>query len=268
MDSRGRIGKGVVFSLRALVVALIAVATPGAWALVETPDLYASLSALENQALKRELHDIVTSHHQHSLDYREARRAIMGELHLQESGGKYFIHDVYCQHDYTADDFNGKSGGPSPGKIPDDRVLNVEHTWPQSRFGGSAPKGVQKSDLHHLFPADSVMNSKRGNMRFGDVDGKSVELKCSESRLSAGPGRPHFEPPDAHKGNVARALFYFAVRYNMSITPEEEDALRDWNRRDPVDPEERERNDKIEKIQGNRNPFIDHPEYVDRINDF
>ncbi|RYZ68005.1 MAG: nuclease, partial [Proteobacteria bacterium] len=81
-------------------------------------------------------------------------------------------------------------------------------------------------------------------------------------------GGHFFEPPDAHKGNVARALFYFSVRYNIKIDPIEENFLKAWNKADPVDQEESGRNEAIMKIQGNRNPFVDFPELADSIGDF
>ena len=75
-------------------------------------------------------------------------------------------------------------------------------------------------------------------------------------------------PPAEHKGNVARALFYFAICYNLSISETEEFYLRQWHLFDPVDAEEIERNDQIEELQGNRNPFIDNPELVSSIRNF
>ena len=77
-----------------------------------------------------------------------------------------------------------------------------------------------------------------------------------------------FEPPANHKGNVARALFYFSLRYDLRIKPYEEMVLRQWNILDPVDSEEVRRNTLIEKIQGNRNPFVDDSELVNLISDF
>jgi endonuclease I len=166
------------------------------------------------------------------------------------------IHEVYCQKDIPAKQWQ------------DDKLINIEHTWPQSRFGGGGSKSIKKSDLHHLFPTDSQMNNSRGNFKFGDVDGPTKELKCSESRMSDGPKGPRFEPPAVHKGNVARALFYFSVRYDMTIDADEEKTIRRWHELDPVDDAERARNEAIEARQGNRNPFIDHPEFAEQISNF
>ena len=78
----------------------------------------------------------------------------------------------------------------------------------------------------------------------------------------------YFEPPQRHKGNVARALFYFSVRYRLAISATQEAHLRAWHRKDPVDESEKNRNDLVQEIQGNRNPFIDFPHLVDSIDDF
>lgn len=199
-----------------------------------------------------------------SIGYGAARRALMGQLHLQNNNGKFSVRDVYCERDFTS------AEGVGPGKIPSDAIINTEHTWPQSRFNRAMGKDNQKSDLHHLFPTDSEMNGVRGNHKFGDVAVPDKPLKCSTVKLGTANGSSEdiFEPPAAHKGNVARALFYFSIRYRLAIDPREEAFLKAWNRLDPVDQAELDRNDAIQKIQGNRNPFIDHPELVDAIADF
>ena len=75
-------------------------------------------------------------------------------------------------------------------------------------------------------------------------------------------------PPIEHRGNVARALFYFSVRYGMSISAVEESSLRSWHMEDPVDEAELERHEQIFSIQRVRNPFIDFPELVEDIDNF
>tara|TARA_Y100000385_G_C12769745_1_gene498765 strand:+ start:106 stop:387 length:282 start_codon:yes stop_codon:yes gene_type:complete len=80
--------------------------------------------------------------------------------------------------------------------------------------------------------------------------------------------RDCFEPVDIHKGNVARAMFYFSIRYKKNLSKEQETLFRSWNTQDPVDTQEQLRNDRIEKIQGNRNPFIDNDALVEQIESF
>lgn len=198
------------------------------------------------------------------LGYKSARRVLFGELHLEKDSEGYFVRDVYCEKKITR-----RVADVGPGVIPNHNVINCEHTWPKSRFSGAFDKSIQKSDLHHLFPTDSKTNNERGSDEFGEVNGYPID-NCSASRNGAEKlitGR-YFEPPEAHRGNVARALFYFAVRYKLKIRETEESFLRKWHEDDPVDEEEMDRNDSIHEIQGNRNPFIDYPELVDQISNF
>lgn len=199
-----------------------------------------------------------------SLGYRGARKVLFGKLHLEEDADGYFVKDVYCRKKISN---NQTQIGPNI--IPNHALINCEHTWPQSKFSGRFQKGIQKSDLHHLFPTDSRANSTRGNNEFANVSGDPLEDECGSSRsgLPKG-GSEFFEPPTEHKGNVARALFYFSVRYQIKISERQEKYLRNWHIQDPVDANERERNQTIFEIQRNRNPFIDYPELVDRIQNF
>ncbi|CAN5534747.1 hypothetical protein BH10BDE1_BH10BDE1_18140 [soil metagenome] len=205
-----------------------------------------------------------TECYQHkSVGYSTARKILMGQLFLQGTASSYSVRDVYCERDFTSADVG-------PGKIPASAALNTEHTWPQSRFSGAMGKDTQKSDLHHLYPTDSEMNGVRGNHKFGEVSVPGKALKCASVKIgtATGGGEEIFEPPTSHKGNVARSLFYFSIRYKIAIDPKEEAFLKAWNRLDPVDQAERDRNEAILKIQGDRNPFVDYPELADEIADF
>jgi subtilisin-like proprotein convertase family protein len=183
----------------------------------------------------------------HVVSYNEARKVIFTDLDVKN--GK--VRDVY-----TGREING-------GKIPSSSDMNVEHTWPQSK----GATGEAKSDLHHLFPTDSKANSTRGSFPFGKVVTVQWSQGGSKFGLDA-QGRKVFEPPDEHKGNVARALFYFSAEYNKRIPPEEESVLREWNKLDKVDAAELARNEKISTVQGNRNQFVEHSNLADRIADF
>lgn len=218
---------------------------------------------LKDQALVMSLHRIISKGHQ-SLGYHGARQSLFGKLFLEKVSNHWAVKDVYCENTYTDQDL--KIG---PGLIPNADVLNTEHTWPQSRFTNRFPKEVQKSDLHHLFPTDNEMNSHRGNLRFGEVLEQIEDLKCPIAEIGhAETGDIVFEVPKHHKGNAARAIFYFATRYQMQISPLEETQLRQWNQEDPVDTEEATRNGEIQKLQGNRNPFVDFPNLLDQIENF
>lgn len=253
-------------------------------------DFYKRVNAGEkNEDLKKDLRSIVRGDHQavpngfdkilperscascyHHvvLGYDRARIFLMGYLYLVSNGGNLGISEVYCERVYAASEFSSRK--PGPNRIPDDRILNTEHTWPQSLFTGKFANEEQKSDLFHLFPSDSHMNSIRSSFPFGDVAQEAnVSKSCNKSRFGRGAnGAPVFEPPASHKGNVARALFYFSMRYDMKLDPVQEATLRRWNKMDPVDATEMNRNNEIFKVQASRNPFIDYPDLADRIADF
>ena len=149
--------------------------------------------------------------------------------------------------------------------IPDPGSFNTEHTWPQSR---GADTGDPESDLHHLFPVDATANKTRGNRRFGEVT-RGVDWSKGGSKAGQNSsGREVFEPRDSHKGDAARAMFYFAVVYQKDIPAYEESVLRQWHKSDPPDSEERLRNQAVEKVQNSRNRFVDYPSLVGKIADF
>lgn len=207
---------------------------------------YSKADGLYNRDLKEELYNLVKDHV--CLGYTGIRQKMFGEID-NESG------KVRCV--YTAR-WVQTSG------IPDPNDMNTEHTWPKSMGASEDPA---KSDLCHLFPTDSYANSKRGNYPFGVV----TVVHWSKEGSSLGEnenGSIVFTPRADHRGNVARAIFYFSIRYRLAVPDEEESVLKRWNSDDPVDAKERARNDGIAKYQKKRNPFIDHPEYVDRIEDF
>jgi len=124
---------------------------------------------------------------------------------------------------------------------------NREHVWPQSKLNG-APKG----DAHNLKPSDVQENSSRGNLPFGYMTGSGV-----------------YEPHDEVKGDIARIVFYMATMYTQldinSGTIGDLQVLLEWHMIDPVDDFERNRNEVIFSYQGNRNPFIDYPQFVEEI---
>jgi len=205
-------------------------------------------SGYSDDSLIAKLHDLIDN--QHSYSYTEARQLMFSDIDNKNG---------YVEGVYTG--VKIKTSG-----IPDGTVMNCEHTWPQSQFG-SDQAGIKKTDLFHLYPADSKANSIRSSYHFGEVVSAKWEKNGSKLGTDAH-GATVFEPRDVHKGNVARSIFYFSVRYGMKIGANEEEVLRKWNKLDPVDDAERARCNKIYSYQHNRNPFIDHPEFVDKISDF
>lgn len=119
------------------------------------------------------------------------------------------------------------------------------------------------ADLHNLYPALSRVEQVRRNAQFGELDasGQSpfVDIGCDlKSRFKV------LEPPDAAKGNIARAIFYMHIEYDLPIVGQASMYKR-WHRMDPPDGEENARNEKIGSLQGTRNRFIDDPALVDQL---
>ena len=153
---------------------------------------------------------------------------------------------------------------------------NREHVWAKSHgdFGTSTGPGT---DIHHLRPEDVTVNSIRGNKDF-DNGGTAVSGAAGNYTDS-----DPFEPRDAVKGDVARMILYMAVRYEgddafADLEPNDRvsngsapnigrlSVLKQWSQEDPPDSFEERRNDVIfDRYQHNRNPFIDHPEWVEAI---
>jgi deoxyribonuclease I len=223
-----------------------------------------TLTSANASAIKDELFRQTSRNHK-SFSYAQARRILFNDIHLKKDRDGYFIEGVYCQRKHYP------FGGAAPGeRLPNANKFNTEHTWPQSKFSRHFSKSTQKTDMHHLYPTFSKINSERGNLPFAEVT-RGRKLSCHESQIGSARntrGGNYFEPPSEHKGNVARAIFYFSVRYKMPLDGVQERYLRNWHREDPVDRDERERNETISRHQRNRNPFIDSPELVDQVEDF
>lgn len=202
-----------------------------------------------------------------AIGYSAARVFLMGTFYILKTGNSFAVKDVYCERYRESSEF--LSDPPRPGKVPNSKVVNIEHTWPQSQFSKRFDNETQKSDMHHLFPTDSALNSVRSSHIFGEVDKDLARFDCP-ARFGLGSAGTDevFEPPQSHKGNVARALFYFSIRYDKAIDKDEEKILRKWHLEDPVDEEEALRNEEIFKLQKNRNPFIDFPELVELVSNF
>ncbi|HRE40792.1 MAG TPA: endonuclease [Ignavibacteria bacterium] len=143
--------------------------------------------------------------------------------------------------------------------------FNTEHTWPQSFFNELEP---MRSDLYHLYPTDETANNVRSNFDFGRAI-SGVTWNVGGSKLGYdSTNQQVFEPRDIQKGNIARAIFYFATKYGNNggfLDAKQENILKVWNGTDTVDARERLRNERVRSFQNVRNPFIDHPEFAERI---
>lgn len=147
--------------------------------------------------------------------------------------------------------------------------FNTEHSWPQSTFSEAEP---MRSDIYHLYPTDATANSIRSNYPFGAAVSNITWQIGGSKRGTGSNGAIVFEPRDSHKGDVSRAMLYFVIRYPVNygsfMSTYQEDFFRSWGESDPVSALELARNTSIAGYQGKRNPFIDHPDFVDRIYSF
>ncbi|MBX2845444.1 MAG: endonuclease, partial [Saprospiraceae bacterium] len=156
--------------------------------------------------------------------------------------------------------------------------INTEHIFPRSMGAELFPA---LSDMHHIIPALSSVNSARSNFRFAEVADNQTDkwylgtqqsnsIPTSNindwSELDEGTA---WEPREIRKGDIARAVFYFVVIHNDTANAaffnQMRDTLLDWHAQDPVDDREQTRNDRIKANQGNDNPFIIDSTLAERL---
>ncbi len=208
---------------------------------------YNSTQNLEEQALKNAL-KTRTGQGYNDRGYNGARDFMYGSI--DNSGGQ-----VECVYTGRRATFNTRAGANS-------NSFNCEHTFPQGFFNSISP---MKSDIHHLFPTDVNANSRRGNLPFGIVSGNGVWNQGGSKQ-----GTNTFEPRNQQKGRTARAMMYFVIRYqdySNHFAPQE-NLLIGWHNTYPPDSVEEKRNNDIFAVQNNRNPFVDYPQFAERITNF
>ena len=218
---------------------------------------YDALSLLPSDELLTELRRLMTETHAYFSSYDNCRD-YAARTDCEGNDGRVSL--IYTSFSASMNDYtNNVKGG-----------WNREHVWPKS-LGGFNTSGAG-SDLHHIRPSDSRVNSSRNNNLYGNADGgktvtgTSVTNSALGGLLSGG----YFEPNDNVKGDVARICLYVYVRYGGEIGKcsditnvfESVEILLEWCELDPVDTWEMGRNEVVYAIQGNRNVFIDYPEYA------
>jgi len=238
---------------------------------------YDQASGKSGYALKTSLYNIIKGHNDRGYS------ALWTLYETSDKRDDGFVWDMYSDCDL---EFNNDQDMGSGGTVECDK-FNREHTFPQSWFGGS---GIMRNDPFHVMPTDKKVNSVRGNFAYGEVSNANY-TSLNGSKLGANTIAGHsatvFEPIDMYKGDLARGYLYMATRYENVIAGWEKndsdgDAMLNgtsdqvyedwalemliaWHQADPVSQKEIDRNDAIYDFQGNRNPFIDHPEYVASI---
>lgn len=204
-------------------------------------------------------------------------KALFNKLHQLVSNtfhptGKLPADDLYSLVDRRPDGalyylYSGegpKNEEQAPQRNPRDlEGYNLEHVVPKSWFDDKLP---MRDDLHHLFTENRQCNSDRGNLPLREVKGKAKD-SCGEGKLTDGA----FEPKGG-KGEVARAILYFVTRHPGEVgdargemTSADIPTLLKWSKEYPVTDYERHRNETIQSIQGNRNPFIDFPKLAEKV---
>ena len=193
---------------------------------------YDNLVTLSASNLKSSLQTLMRSTHTKITSYNDCRDMVF-KVDCENNDTTHAT-TLYTSYSMTSSDWS-----PS-------WACNREHVWPKSLGGNSTSNGG--SDLHHIRPAETDVNSARGNTPYGEGSG-------------------YYEPADNVKGDVARIILYVYVRWDSdwgatSVTKvfQSVDILLEWCESDPVDTWEMGRNEVVQAIQGNRNVFIDYPE--------
>jgi hypothetical protein len=161
-------------------------------------------------------------------------------------------------------------------------VISREHSFPQSWMPTWGNQNLPEySDYHNLFAThQNSANAVRSNNPLGEVVVITSTFQDGTYGTDAN-GNKVYEPRDSHKGDAARAMFYMSAAYTTvngaswsfpdpistdPISPmnygQDQDVLKKWHWQDPVSKWEMARNDYIETLQGNRNPFIDSMQYA------
>lgn len=242
-----------------------------AFAIEVTPvyPYYHYAEGLTGAALKAKLHEIIST----------------GAIQLtddQENDALKVLHTDPANTNNVLLLYNPTSSVPKSAYNATTGGWNKEHCWPESRGLGSA--GPDQNDVHNLYAEDKAVNALRGNLYFDESDptdsGYLVPVTNSAPETSR--DADSWEPPPASKGNVARGVFYMAVRYDggepntSALSFADNPAFTNsmgklatlllWHALDPPDARESNRNETIyATYQRNRNPFIDRPEWAEEI---
>ena len=238
------------------------------------PGYYDPAQGLTSEALRIALHDIIDGHQV------LANSSLWSAYGQTDRKPNNTVWDIYSdvpdgtppyEFTFVTDQCGNYSG--------EGDCFNREHTFPQSWFNGAPP---MDTDLFHLYPTDAWVNQRRANWPYGEV-GSPTWTSQNGSKLGPcnypGCSGTVFEPIGAYKGDLARGYFYLLTRYygitgtwpspmlmDGEFLPWAETMLLDWHAQDPVSDKEVARNNIIfTNYQGNRNPYIDHPEWVERI---
>ena len=243
---------------------------------------YDNAAGLSGEQLKTALFEIINDHNAQSYN------SIWTHFQSTDPKPNGKVWDMYSDVPNGTPPYEYTFGGDQCGNYTQEGdCYNREHSFPKSWFDDDFP---MSTDLFHIVPTDGYVNQKRSNWPFGETNNPTwISMNGSKvgTNSTSGYSGTIFEPIDAYKGDFARAYFYMATRYEDVIASWENydsngdavldgtsypvfedwclDLLMDWNSSDPVSQKEIDRNNAIYNIQDNRNPFIDHPEWVNSV---
>ena len=256
---------------------------------------YAGINtSLKDNALKGALQTLINNHTVLGYDDVWLAFDVIGKTmhgYPCNANNATYIPDIYSGFCWKPD--NGTAGGECGNYKKEGDCFNREHLWPKSWFGGFDNGHNAQTDLWELYPSDGYVNGLRGNLPLGPITCDADASYISSNGSKIGPCDPSavagsgyngdcFEPANFLKGDFARTYFYLSTCYwtewtccdtdavnGTDIKPWNEKVMRAWHVQDPVDDSERNKNNIIySQFQGNRNPFVDHPEWVAQISDF
>ena len=259
--------------LRKILVLLFLITAGGA--LADAPAGYYDVVDLNSQATCRvTLHNLIDDHVRYPYTSSSTDTWDILEYADEDPLNSANILDLYKNHSYLK--FGGGTG-----------PYNREHSWPNS-YGFSSSGDTPYTDCHHLFLCDVSYNGSRGNLYFDDCLSGCTSYPADTYNGESGVNlrdANSWETWQGRKGDVARAMFYLDVRYegdsgevDLVLTDNPAQivvtdgavaymglisTLLEWHQDDPVDAKEMRRNDRVYSYQTNRNPFVDHPEWVD-----
>jgi endonuclease I len=251
-------------------------------------DYYKSAENLTGFILKTELFNIINGHTTQSYgDLWTFYTANELDSYYENDGT---ILDIYSESPNSSDSYIFTSGTDQCGNYSGESdCYNREHSFPRSWFGGAV--NPMNTDVHHIFATDGYVNSKRSSYPYGEVSSaiytSANGSKVGSASSSLGYTGTVFEPIDEFKGDLARAYFYMATRYENNIVGWDSNSiyadavlngsgdqvfetwylsmLKSWHTQDPVSQKEIDRNEAAYSHQGNRNPFVDYPSFVSEI---
>ena len=249
---------------------------------------YDSITTQTGYTLKTALHNLINTHTAQGYGAIWTFYSNNALDSYYENDGS--ILDIYSENPNGSDSYNFTKVTDQCGtyKVEGD-CYNREHSFPRGWFGGDIEP--MNSDIHHIFATDGKVNGMRSSYPYGEVSSATFTSdngsKLGSASSALGYSGTVFEPIDEFKGDLARAYFYMATRYQDQISSWQSnssygDAVLDgsttavfepwvismllsWHASDPVSQKEINRNEAAHSHQGNRNPFVDHPEYVTQI---